>query len=117
MLIGGAAINRSFGRRIWHLEDGRPYAGGVFYCTDAFEGLDTIELLSTPDGMAGLQRARQAEADKYLAEVDARAGRAPRRRAGPARRPAARAGAVGAVPRARGWRTTSRWTTSGPAWI
>ena len=49
VLIGGAAINRSFGRRIWHLEDGRPYEGGVFYCKDAFEGLDTIELLRTPD--------------------------------------------------------------------
>ena len=69
VLIGGAAINRSFGRRIWHLEDGRPYAGGVYYCADAFDGLDTIELLRTAAGKAELRETRQAEADKYLAEV------------------------------------------------
>ena len=40
VLIGGAAINRAFGRRILFLEDtGEPYAPGVFYCKDAFEGL------------------------------------------------------------------------------
>ena len=33
VLIGGAAINRRFGRRILFLEDtGEPYAPGVFYC-------------------------------------------------------------------------------------
>ena len=69
VLIGGAAINRSFGRRIWHLEDGRPYEGGVFYCTDAFEGLDTVEVLRTPDAAAELRATRQQEADTYLAEV------------------------------------------------
>src|SRR5260221_5230998 len=38
VLIGGAAINRRFGRRILFLEDGgKPYAPGVFYCKDAFE--------------------------------------------------------------------------------
>src|SRR5690606_11097375 len=41
VIIGGAAINRSFGRRILFLEDtGDPYAPGVFYCKDAFEGLE-----------------------------------------------------------------------------
>jgi 5-methyltetrahydrofolate--homocysteine methyltransferase len=69
VLIGGAAINRSFGRRIWHLEDGRPYKGGVFYCSDAFEGLDTVEVLRTPDAAAELRATRQQEADTYLAEV------------------------------------------------
>ena len=109
VLIGGAAINRSFGRRIWHLEDGRPYAGGVFYCSDAFEGLDTIELLRTPEGKDGLRTERQQEADKYLAEVVPGACRAARRRAGPARRPAAGARAVGAVPRRpRGGRRPDR---------
>ena len=48
VLIGGAAINRSFGRRILFAEEDRPYAGGVFYCRDAFEGLSTLEKLSDP---------------------------------------------------------------------
>ena len=45
VLIGGAAINRRFGRRTLFVEGERPYASGVFYCKDAFEGLDTIEAL------------------------------------------------------------------------
>jgi 5-methyltetrahydrofolate--homocysteine methyltransferase len=45
VLIGGAAINRRFGRRILFLEGGQPYAPGVFYCKDAFEGLDTMDKL------------------------------------------------------------------------
>jgi 5-methyltetrahydrofolate--homocysteine methyltransferase len=49
VLIGGAAINRAFGRRILFLEDsGEPYAPGVFYCKDAFEGLDMMEQLTVP---------------------------------------------------------------------
>jgi len=39
VLIGGAAINRKFGRRILQTEDGSIYQAGVFYCKDAFEGL------------------------------------------------------------------------------
>ena len=45
ILIGGAAINRRFGRRILFTEDGSAYEPGVFYCKDAFEGLDTMEAL------------------------------------------------------------------------
>ncbi|MGH2581974.1 MAG: homocysteine S-methyltransferase family protein, partial [Anaerolineales bacterium] len=45
VLIGGAAINRRFGWRILYTEDGPPYAPGVFYCQDAFEGLDTMDKL------------------------------------------------------------------------
>ena len=69
VLIGGAAINRSFGRRIWFLEDGEPYSGGVYYCQDAFEGLDTVEALRTADGVAGLRETRAAEAAAYREEV------------------------------------------------
>jgi len=46
VLIGGAAINRRFGRRILHTEDGGIYEPGVFYCKDAFEGLATMDALS-----------------------------------------------------------------------
>jgi 5-methyltetrahydrofolate--homocysteine methyltransferase len=48
VLIGGAAINRRFGRRILFTEAGAPYDSGVFYCKDAFEGLDTMEKLIDP---------------------------------------------------------------------
>jgi 5-methyltetrahydrofolate--homocysteine methyltransferase len=45
VLIGGAAINRRFGRRALFVEEERPYAAGVFYCKDAFEGLETMDAL------------------------------------------------------------------------
>ncbi|MCU0512136.1 MAG: methionine synthase [Anaerolineae bacterium] len=49
VLIGGAAINRRFGRRILLLEDsGEPYEPGVFYCQDAFEGLSVMDQLVSP---------------------------------------------------------------------
>ncbi len=66
VLVGGAAINRRFGLRILFLEDdGEPYAPGVFYCKDAFEGLAVMDKLSDPatrsDYVAGvIDEARQA---------------------------------------------------------
>jgi 5-methyltetrahydrofolate--homocysteine methyltransferase len=45
VLIGGAAINRRFGRRILQTESGDFYEPGVFYCKDAFEGLETMDAL------------------------------------------------------------------------
>jgi 5-methyltetrahydrofolate--homocysteine methyltransferase len=48
VLVGGAAINRDFGRDIATLDGDRAYAGGVFYCHDAFEGLETIDRLMDP---------------------------------------------------------------------
>lgn len=49
VLIGGAAINRSFGRRILLTEEGEYYDPGVYYCKDAFEGLSTMDTLADPD--------------------------------------------------------------------
>ncbi len=49
VMIGGAAINRRFGRRALFVDGERPYAPGVFYCKDAFEGLDTMEALIAKD--------------------------------------------------------------------
>ena len=43
VLIGGAAINRRFGRRALFVDGERAYEPGVFYCKDAFEGLSTVE--------------------------------------------------------------------------
>jgi 5-methyltetrahydrofolate--homocysteine methyltransferase len=49
VLIGGAAINRRFGRRALFVDGERPYKSGVFYCKDAFEGLETMDVLQDPD--------------------------------------------------------------------
>jgi len=64
VLIGGAAINRRFGRRILFTEDGTPYAPGVFYCKDAFEGLETMDALIDPDRKPGLIQRIRDEADR-----------------------------------------------------
>jgi 5-methyltetrahydrofolate--homocysteine methyltransferase len=48
VLIGGAAINRDFGRRILYPhgeESDEVYEPGVFYCKDAFAGLATMDKL------------------------------------------------------------------------
>ena len=49
VLIGGAAINRRFGRRALFVEPDRAYEAGVFYCKDAFEGLETMDELQGGD--------------------------------------------------------------------
>ncbi len=52
VLIGGAAINRDFGRRVLYpdgKESDEVYAPGVFYCKDAFAGLDTVDALVDDD--------------------------------------------------------------------
>lgn len=52
VIIGGAAINRSFGRRILFVDEqtkeSQPvaYDPGVFYARDAFEGLDIMDRLT-----------------------------------------------------------------------
>src|SRR5579884_1460477 len=48
VLVGGAAINRAYGRRIIYVDDETRYAPGVFYCKDAFEGLETMDRLTDP---------------------------------------------------------------------
>ncbi|MGQ9850831.1 MAG: methionine synthase [Aggregatilineaceae bacterium] len=69
VLIGGAAINRAFGRRILFLEDtGEPYAPGVFYCKDAFEGLEVMDHLTSPD-------KREALIERTIAEAYAELGK------------------------------------------
>ena len=67
VLIGGAAINRKFGRRILFLEDSdQPYAPGVFYCKDAFEGLEVIDTLINQEKRAIFVEQNRAEAYKEL---------------------------------------------------
>ena len=74
VLVGGAAINRRFGRRILFLQDsGEPYDAGVFYCKDAFEGLAVVEQL--------LNAERHGQfLDEVFSEAYAEVERAPRRR-------------------------------------
>jgi 5-methyltetrahydrofolate--homocysteine methyltransferase len=52
VIVGGAAINRSYGRRILFIDEQAPesppvlYEPGVFYARDAFEGLEIIDRLT-----------------------------------------------------------------------
>ena len=60
VMIGGAAINRRFGRRILLTEADQFYEPGVFYCKDAFEGLETMEaLMNTAEKPNLLARIRK----------------------------------------------------------
>jgi 5-methyltetrahydrofolate--homocysteine methyltransferase len=45
VLVGGAAINRSFAERASLIHDGKPYGPGVYFCKDAFDGLDVMNAL------------------------------------------------------------------------
>jgi 5-methyltetrahydrofolate--homocysteine methyltransferase len=64
VLVGGAAINPRFGRRILFTEEGVPYEPGVFYCKDAFDGLSVMEALVVPE-----------QKEQLLADVRAQAVR------------------------------------------
>jgi len=66
VLIGGAAINRRFGRRILQTEDGATYEAGVFYCKDAFEGLETMDTLIDKNKRPELLAKIRKEADMEL---------------------------------------------------
>ncbi|HEX9400631.1 MAG TPA: methionine synthase [Anaeromyxobacter sp.] len=68
VVVGGAAINRRFGYRIHVTQAGTPYAGGVFYAKDAFEGLEIVEQLIVPEKRDAL---RHAVLQKALAAKDA----------------------------------------------
>jgi len=64
VLIGGAAINRRFGRRALFVDGERAYEPGVFYCKDAFEGLETMDALQNDD-----ESRREAFVAKLLADA------------------------------------------------
>ncbi|MDO9302433.1 MAG: vitamin B12 dependent-methionine synthase activation domain-containing protein, partial [Anaerolineales bacterium] len=66
ILIGGAAINRRFGRRILFAEDGSAYEPGVFYCKDAFEGLDTMDSLIDPKRKPAMLEQLRKDADMEM---------------------------------------------------
>jgi 5-methyltetrahydrofolate--homocysteine methyltransferase len=65
VLIGGAAINRDFGRRLLYPEgkdSDDVYEPGVFYCKDAFVGLDTMDALVEPEAREALVTKIREEA-------------------------------------------------------
>ncbi|NIM92921.1 MAG: methionine synthase [Anaerolineales bacterium] len=70
VLIGGAAINRRFGRRITFTEDGEPYAGGVFYCKDAFEGLSVLDQLQEATTREQLLQDHLTEAAREKGKIE-----------------------------------------------
>jgi 5-methyltetrahydrofolate--homocysteine methyltransferase len=71
VIVGGAAINRDFGRRISLLDDGaRFFDPGLFYAKDAFEGLEIM------DKLTGEPDARDAFVERMKTEAFAMRDRA-----------------------------------------
>ncbi len=69
VIVGGAAINRSYGRRILFVDEQTPdstpvpYEHGVFYARDAFEGLEIVDKLTNgPAERAALVQRAISEA-------------------------------------------------------
>jgi 5-methyltetrahydrofolate--homocysteine methyltransferase len=83
VIVGGAAINRDFGRRIVMLDGGeRFFDPGLFYAKDAFEGLELMDAL-TGDPSRRSQLVEMAKRDALAqrerqrnAQVPAAAGTA-----------------------------------------
>ncbi|MDP9352386.1 MAG: methionine synthase [Chloroflexota bacterium] len=75
VIIGGAAINRNYGRRIGFVPDSGYYEPGVFYARDAFEGLDIMDKLSEPQARAEFVSQVRLDAEKYLEREEGGAAR------------------------------------------
>ncbi|MCD6475166.1 MAG: methionine synthase [Anaerolineaceae bacterium] len=45
VMLGGAAINRSFSERASLIHDNKPYTPGIYFCKDAFDGLEVMNAL------------------------------------------------------------------------
>lgn len=75
VLVGGAAINKAFGRRIVYVDDESQYGPGVYYCKDAFEGLETMDALVDPQRAPALLETihREAAEEKFGPAKPARA--------------------------------------------
>jgi len=88
VLIGGAAINPSFARMSSFVDEAKTelYGPGVYYCKDAFEGLDSIETLQDP------ARRETFIADRHRDVIEGVARRAELQARARAARPAGVAG-------------------------
>src|SRR6266516_3947674 len=84
VIVGGAAINRYYGRRILFVDEQTPestplpYGPGVFYARDAFEGLEIIDrLTNTPEERAKyVEQIKEEALHERLKKVTAVAGTA-----------------------------------------
>jgi 5-methyltetrahydrofolate--homocysteine methyltransferase len=79
VLLGGAAINRDFGFRALYpggSDSDEVYEPGVFYCKDAFQGLDTMDALIDSEARDGLV-AKVRDAARTLREKPAEPDDAP----------------------------------------
>src|SRR5438270_346849 len=87
VIVGGAAINRYYGRRILFVDEQTPdaapvpYDHGVFYARDAFEGLEIIDrLTSSPEQRASFIERIKEEALKERLKKTERTTRAAAKR-------------------------------------
>jgi 5-methyltetrahydrofolate--homocysteine methyltransferase len=76
VLLGGAAINRNFGRRAALVDGEIFYAPGVYYCKDAFEGLDTVNALVDPAQRPEIVERIRREAFEFKTQADSLEARA-----------------------------------------
>jgi 5-methyltetrahydrofolate--homocysteine methyltransferase len=68
VLVGGAAINRDFGRRILYphgKDSDETYEPGVFYCKDAFQGLAVMDDLIDAESREALTERIRREASEF----------------------------------------------------
>jgi 5-methyltetrahydrofolate--homocysteine methyltransferase len=77
IVVGGAAINRDFGRRIAFVDEDRIFEPGVFYAKDAFEGLEIVDQLTAGASARETFRARVHEEARAARERDRAAAAAP----------------------------------------
>ncbi len=70
VLIGGAAINPSFGRMASFVNQEKQelYPSGVYYCKDAFEGLDAVDALQDPKRRADFIAQRHQDVIEGVAK-------------------------------------------------
>ena len=68
VLVGGAAINRRFGRWLMFLDD-HYYEAGVVYCQDAFAGLEALQTLTNPGRAPDFIKKLHDEAAREVANA------------------------------------------------
>jgi 5-methyltetrahydrofolate--homocysteine methyltransferase len=78
VIIGGAAINRSYAQRTLFVDERTPYEPGVFYAKDAFEGLSLMDRLIDPGRRSELTRTTTEEARRALGRPGREAFSVPR---------------------------------------